>query len=165
MGKRSDKHIKNIIGKISIDKAPEDFTKKVMHDVFVSTNEDALKDATLSSLLKRTSIEEPSQEFVSSIMTKITTPLEIRYQPLISKKTWFIISGIVTVFVLFVFFSDSPEETSSLLTKASPYLTQAQHLFINLFKNITFSPLLTISLLCLSSMLLFDALLKRKLFR
>ena len=164
MSKKSDKHIKNIISTLGIDKAPADFTSKVMQDVFVSTNEEALKDATLSSLLKRTSIEEPSQDFVSSIMNQVETPVEIKYQPLISKKTWLLISGVVMAFMLFIFLSGSPKESSSLLTEALPYLDQAQHLFMNPFKSISISPLLTISLLCLSSMLLFDSLLKRKFF-
>ena len=99
MSKKSDKHIKNIISTVGIDKAPADFTSKVMQDVLVSTNEEALKDATLSSLLKRTSIEEPSQDFVSSIMNQVETPIEIKYQPLISKKTWLIISGVVMAFI------------------------------------------------------------------
>ena len=165
MNKKSDKHIKNIIHKVGIDKAPADFTSKVMQDVFISSNEEALKDTILSSLLKRNCIEEPSEEFVSSIMNQVETTAEIKYQPLIGKKTWFIISGIITAFVIFVFFSDSPKESSSLVTKALPYLDQAQHLLMNPFKSIRISPLLTISLLCLTSMLLFDSLLKRKLIR
>jgi uncharacterized protein YggT (Ycf19 family) len=164
MSKKSDKHIKNIIGKVGIDKAPVDFTRKVMQDVFVSTNEEALKDPALSSLLKRSTIEEVSQDFVSSIMNRVETPVEINYQPLISKKTWFIISGVVIAFILFVFLSGSPKESTSIFNKVSPYLDTINNLFSNPFKGFVLSPLLTISILCLSSLLLLDTILKRRSF-
>lgn len=164
MSKKTDKHIKNIIGKAGIDKAPVDFTSKVMQDVFVSTNEEALKDAALSSLLKRTSIDEPSREFVSVIMNQVETPIEIKYQPLISKKTWFIISGAVIAFILLVFLSGSPKESTSIFNKVSPYLNNINNLFSNPFKVIVLSPLLTISIICLSSLLFLDAILKKRSF-
>jgi len=164
MSKKSDKHIKNIISTAGIDKAPVDFTSKVMQDVFVSTNEEALKDATLSSLLKRTSIEEPSQDFVSSIMDQVETPIEIKYQPLISKKTWLIISGVVMAFILFIFLSGSTEESTSIFNKVSPYLNNMNNLFSNPLKGFVLSPLLAISIICLSSLLLLDTILKRRSF-
>lgn len=164
MSNKSDKHIKNIISKVGIDKAPADFTSKVMQDIFVSTNEEALRDATLSSLLKRTSIVEPSQEFVSSIMNQVETPVEIKYQPLIGKKTWFIISGVVIAFVLFVFLGGSPKESTSIFNKVSPYLNDLNRLFSNSLKGFTISPVLLISIFCLSTLLLLDTFLKRRAF-
>ena len=164
MSRKSDKHIKNIISNVGIDKAPVGFTSKVMQDVFVSTNEEALKDTTLSSLLKRSSIEKPSQEFISSIMNQVETPIEIKYQPLISKKAWFIISGVVIAFALFVFLGDAPKESTSILNKISPYLNDLNSIFSNSLKGFTISPVLLISIFCLSTLLLLDTFLKRRAF-
>ena len=164
MSKKKEEHIKDFININSIDKAPVNFTSKVMQDVFMSSNEEALKSKELNSLLKRTAIEKPSYDFVANIMNQVAIQKEIQYKPLISKKAWFIISATIVVLLLSVFLSDAPKESSSLLNKVSPYLDQAQQVFTNPFKNIVFSPLLTMSLLCLCSMLLFDTLLKRRLF-
>lgn len=164
MSKNIDEHIKDFININSIDKAPVNFTSKVMQDVFMTSNEEALKSKELNSLLKRTAIEKPSYDFVTNIMDQVAIQKEIQYKPLISKKAWFIISATIVVLLLSVFLTDAPKESSSLLNKVSPYLDQAHQVFTNPFKNIAFSPLLTMSLLCLSSMLLFDTLLKRRLF-
>ena len=164
MSKKKEEHIKDFINMNSIDKAPVNFTDKVMQDVFMSSNEEALKSKELTSLLKRTTIEKPSHDFVATIMNQVAIQNEIQYKPLISKKAWFIISITIVVLLLSVFLNDAPKESSSVLNKVSPYLDQAQQIFTNPFKNIAFSPLLTMSLLCLCSMLLFDALLKRKIF-
>jgi len=164
MSKKKREHIKKIINIKSADKAPADFTSKVMQDVFVLANDEALKDVPLENLLKRVDIDEPSHDFLSSVMSQVDIKKEIQYQPLISKKAWFVIFGAVIAVVLFSSISNTTNESVSTFNKISPYVDQAQQLFTNLFKNITFSPLLTISLLCLSSMLLFDAFLKRKLF-
>lgn len=164
MSKNIDEHIKDFININSIDKAPVNFTSKVMQDVFMSSNEEALKSKELNSLLKRTAIEKPSYDFVANIMDQVAIQKEIQYKPLISKKAWFIISVTIVVLLLSVFLTDAPKESSSLLNKVSPYLDQAHQVFTNPFKNIAFSPLLTMSLLCLSSMLFFDTLLKRRLF-
>jgi hypothetical protein len=164
MSKNKDEHIKDLININSIDKAPVNFTSKVMQDVFMTSNEEALKSKELNSLLKRTAIEKPSYDFVTNIMDQVAIQKEIQYKPLISKKAWFIISVTIVVLLLSVFLTDAPKESSSLLNKVSPYLDQAHQVFTNPFKNIAFSPLLTMSLLCLSSMLFFDTLLKRRLF-
>ena len=164
MSTKDDKHIKDIIRKIAANKAPNDFTKNVMKDVFMmSSNEEALKSKELTSLLKRTVREKPSQDFMEVVMGQIETQKKIIYKPLISKKGWFIISGTIIAMVVFVFFNATPNESSAVYDSVLPYLEETKHLFANPFKHIKFSPLLTIGLLCLSSMLLFDTLLKRRL--
>ena len=165
MSKNRKEHIKEFINKNSIDKAPANFTNKVMQDVFMSSNEEALKSKELTTVLKRTTTEKPSEDFVTNVMSQVEAQKEIQYEPLISKKAWIVISSIVVASVLFVFLDDAPEQSSNVVTKFSQYLDQAQYLNTNPFKNITFSPLLTMSLLCLSSMLFFDTFLKRKLLR
>lgn len=163
MSKKKKEHIKKFINTNSIDKAPANFTSNVMQDVFVLTNEAALKDATLSSLLKRTSVEKPSYDFASNIMTQLNAEKEIEYQPLISKKAWLIISVVVIASMLGTIFSNSTGNSASLFSEITPYIDQAKGIVNNPFKGAKVSPLLAISLLCLTSMLLFDNFLKKKL--
>ena len=165
MSKKSDKHIKNIISQVEIDKAPLDFTSKVMQDVFVSSKEESLKDAVLSSLLKRTNFEMPSQDFVSSIMDQVETPIDFKYQPLISKKTWVIISAFFVGLIIVAFLIDTPKESAASITKASLYLSSMTNLFSNAIKELTESPLLIISIFSLSILLLVDTYFKGKIIR
>ena len=165
MSKKSDKHIKNIISQVEIDKAPLDFTSNVMQDVFVSSNETALKDPVLTSLLKRTNSEVPSQEFVSSIMNQVETPIDFKYQPLISKKTWFVISAFLVGFIVIAFLIDTPKESAASITKASLYLSSMTNLISNSLKELTESPLLIISIFSLSILLLLDTYFKGRIIR
>ena len=135
MSKNKDEHIKDFININSIDKAPVNFTSKVMQDVFMSSNEEALKSKELNSLLKRTAIEKPSYDFVANIMDQVAIQKEIQYKPLISKRAWFIISATIVVLLLSVFLTDAPKESSSLLNQVSPYLDQAHQVFTNPFKK------------------------------
>ena len=163
MSKKQQKDIRKFINTNSIDKAPANFTNKVMQDVFMSSNEEALKSAALNSLLKRTTIEKPSYHFASNIMSQITAEKEIEYQPLISKKAWLIISVVLIAFVLVTIFSNSTDGSTSIFSEVNPYIDQVKSVFNNPFKGVEVSPLLAISLLCLTSMLLFDNFLKKKL--
>jgi len=164
MSNKKDKHIKNIISKVGIDKAPADFTNKVMQDVFVSTNEEALKDKTLASLLERTIIEKPSDTFLSDIMAQVETKKKVEFQPLISKKGWSVILSLFTIFVLYLIFNDGTEESASVLNNISPYLEASKNLFSNLFKGFYISPLLAISIFSLTILLFLDGTIKRRVF-
>ena len=170
MGKRNKEHIEKIMSKVGIEKAPTDFTKNVMQDVFISTNETALKDVKLTSLLKETTLETPSNVFVSNIMNAVEAKRNIEFKPLISKKGWLTICVFFIGTLVFMLSKGSPAESSTIFAKISPYLDEAKNMFSNPFKGTEFftgaelSPILVISLVCLSSMLLFDTLLKKRLF-
>ncbi len=170
MSKRNKGHIEKIMSKAGIEKAPANFTKNVMQDVFISTNEAALKDVKLTSLLKETTLEIPSDVFVSNIMNAVEAKRNIEFKPLISKKGWLTICGFFAGILVFMSIKSSPTEPSTIFAKISPYLDEAKNIFSNPFKGTEFftgaelSPILVISLLCLSSMLLFDTLVKKRLF-
>lgn len=164
MNKKEEKHIKNLMSKIEANKAPNDFTNKVMKDVFMmSAGEEALKSAALTSLLKRTVTENVQHDFTEAVMSKIEAQKDLAYKPLIGKKAWFLISSAVIAVLVLVIMNDTPKESNSIFDSILPYMEQTKVIFINPLKNISISPLFTISFLSLSSMLIFDALLKRKL--
>jgi len=162
MSKKKDEHIKNIVSQVRVDRAPNNFTDNVMKDVLIFTNQEALKSRELSSLLKRTSIQTPSENFTSDIVKLVSIEKEMDFKPLINKKAWFIVVTILIFMILFVYFNEMPQQSYAIFDKISPYLEETQHLFVNPFKGLRFSPLLIISVLCLSSMLIFETVLKRK---
>jgi len=170
MSKRNKEHIKRLIGEAGVEKAPLDFTKQVMQDIFVSASEEGLKDEKLATLLKEPGLEIPSNKFVSNIMKDVEVQRNLEYQPLISKKGWLVISAFFIGILVFVLFKDMPEQPSAIFAKLIPYLEASKNTFSNPFEgqkllNLTkLSPILAISLFCLSSMLLFDTKLKRRLF-
>ncbi len=170
MSKRNKEHIKKILREAGVENAPKNFTQHVMQDIFVSTSEEGLLDDKLSTLLKEPNLEMPSGTFVANVMNEIDVQQNLEYKPLISKKGWLIISTFFIGIIVFMFFKDSPQEPSAVLAKIIPYLEQTKNRFDlplienQFLKTPQLSPILAISLFCLSSMLLFDTVLKRRLF-
>ncbi len=170
MSKRNKEHIKKILREAGVENAPKNFTQQVMQDIFVSTSEEGLQDGKLKTLLKEPSLETPSITFVANVMKDIRAQQNLEYKPLISKKGWLIISTFFIEIIVFIFFKEGPQEPSAILAKIVPYLEQTKNMFDlpltenQFFKAPQLSPILAISLFCLSSMLLFDMLLKRRLF-
>ncbi len=169
MGKRNKKHMKKLLKETGIEKAPENFTQHVMKDVFISLNEEGLKDQRLAQILKTQSLEMPSDTFVSNVMEEVKMREDLEYKPLISKKGWFAICGFIVALMMFVLFKETPQESTSIYTKVTPYLEEAKNIFSNplegrtFFKETQLSPILTMSLFCLISMLLFDIKLRKRL--
>ena len=170
MNKGKKEHIKKMLNQVGVEKAPVDFTQQVMQDIFVSTSEEGLKDEKLATLLKEPNLEIPSTMFVSNVMKDIEMQRNLEYKPLISKKGWLLIGGFFVGMLVFVFFKDAPQEPSAVLTKLLPYLEEAKNrLDVSYspkgrFNAPELSPILAISLFCLSSMLIFETILKRRLF-
>lgn len=162
MSKKKD--IKNIINKNIIDKASMNFTDEVMKDVFLMSDSELLKDDALSSLLKRTIIEQPSEKIVGAVLSQVQVKNKMVYQPLISKRGWVVIFSLLTSFVLFVlFYNTSPTSTDFInIDIILPYLKFTESLISNPFKGMVFSPLLAISLFCISALLFVDTFLKKR---
>ena len=162
MNKKEQQHIKDLISQIDTDKVSSNFTDKIMKDVSLLVGDDSLKDATLTSLLQKSIIEEPSIEFVATTLQKIETKNEKMYKPIISKKGWVIIFSVTLILTLITIFSSKPTEGAYVLNEISPYLDVAKSKLTGLFRIITIPPLFLISILCLGTLLMFDAMLKRK---
>tara|TARA_R110002073_G_scaffold220418_1_gene380589 strand:- start:81225 stop:81719 length:495 start_codon:yes stop_codon:yes gene_type:complete len=160
------KDIKNIINKNAIDKAPMNFTEEVMKDVFLMSDSELLKDDALSSLLQRTIIEQPSESLVNAVLSQVEVENKMVYQPLISKRGWVVIFSVLIGFVLFVLFYNTSTASTGFINIDTllPYLKFTESLLSNPFKGMVFSPLLAISLLCISTLLFVDTFLKKRSF-
>ena len=139
MKKNKDQHIDKLLKKISTDKAPKNFTSKIMSDIDILTNEELLKDSKLSTLLKENAINKPSSGFVSNIMSSVETNREKIYKPIISKQSWFVIGIITAIVVVYAFYNNTPTTTSILVDKTAPYLERFLTLFSSFKINLNLS--------------------------
>jgi len=162
MSKKKEDIFKKLIDANAIDKAPVDFTKKVMQDVSILSNEELLEDKILTSILKRSSIEKTSKNFVSIVLNTIEIKNQVKYQPVINKKAWFIITTILILLVLYIIFYDSPAETTSIFSSATLYIDSFSNAFSNFINGFKLSSIFTISLIALSSLLVLDFSLKNR---
>lgn len=153
------KHIENLIKDASLDKAPKSFTDKVMQDVSVLANPIELKDEKLSSLLQNNLTESPSLNFTSSIMEAVEAKKTYKYEPIISKRVWFIITASFLSLMLYMFYNGKSEETSSVVSKLSPYLEKLS--YSGLSTEVNVSSIFVFSLFTLSTLLTVDYIFKR----
>lgn len=158
MNKGKKKHIENLIKDASLDKAPKSFTDKVMQDVSILANPIELKDEKLSSLLQNNLIEKPSLDFTSTIMETVEAKETYKYEPVISKKAWFIIATLCLGFVVYVLFNGKPSETS-IFSEISPYLEKMS--YSSFSYDINISSIFVFSLFTLSALLFIDYFFKR----
>ena len=162
MSKKKEDIFKKLIDANVIDKAPVDFTKKVMQDVSILSNEELLEDKKLTSILKSSSIEKPSKNFVSTVLNTIEIKNQVTYKPVINKKAWFIIVTILISLVLYIIFYDSPTETTSVFSSVTSYIDSFNNVFSNFINGFKLSSIFTISLIALSSLLVLDFSLKNQ---
>lgn len=69
----------------------------------------------VDKMLKSSTLESPSVDFTSQILSKIETLQQSKstvYQPLISKRVWGIIAGVCAIFVVYFFNTTSTESSS-----------------------------------------------------
>lgn len=160
MDRYKKKHIEQLVKESSLDKAPKDFTSKVMQDVSILSNEVELKDSKLTKLLQENLLESVPYNFTSNIIDTIENTEDI-YKPIISKSAWVVIISSFIGLVLYILFnSRSSSESPSVFSKISPYFQELSFNTISLEFNM--SSILVFSLLVLSSLLFLDYFLKQR---
>lgn len=169
MDKRKQQRIEDLLKNAPLNKAPRDFTSNVMGDLNMLSNEELLKDTKLSSMLKKVPLEQPSAQFVNSVMTVVETKAAFEYQPIINKRTWLFIGGAIIAFISYVFFTAVPTESPSIFSKASPYLERTlsafeatQSALQNFVQGFQVSSLLAMSLVTLMVLILVDFLSRER---
>jgi|GEM_PF-2432643 len=98
-----------------------DFTGSVMKMIELNVKQDHVKETALKELLQnRILIERPSKAFSRNIMRQIA-PVQIKAEPIISLKTWYMIAASVAITIMLCFFIKEPQaaqHTSSLTDQA-----------------------------------------------
>lgn len=162
MSKQDKEHIKDFLSNVNVDKAPVDFTDKVMQNIYALTGEETLKDANLSALLQKNIIEKPSENLLAEVMSKVDLSTTLQFKPLIGKKAWFVIILTLVALISFSIMNGTSTESSSILNEISPYLDQLKGFFNFSSKGFVLSPVLMISITSLFSLLIVDNFLKRE---
>lgn len=163
MDKSKQKQIEDLLRKSKPNKAPKGFANDVMDNLNALYNEELLKDKKLMSLLKKVPVEQPSVDFVNSVMVSVESKKAVEYQSIISRRSWFIISGMIMATISYVLYKAIPSDAPSLFSKASPYLERTQSAFQttqstlhNFMKGFEVSSLLAMSLMAFTVLILLD---------
>lgn len=124
---------------------------------------DLEKEKALTSLLQKYTLKEPSLNFTTNVLSEIHLNSKTSvYQPVISKKVWYAIFSIVILVVSYVLFS--LEGASSQSNMINLNLIKLANVFSFNLPKLLATPLFTLSLFALTSLLFLDYFLqKRKL--
>ncbi len=156
---KQDKNIDRFIKKnLRTEKPSTSFSNELMQQIHALENEN---EKVLSSLLQKHSLEKPSVNFTSRIMREINAvSSQSVYQPVISKKVWFVIFSVILSFVIFAIFNF---DNTAIQVKYIDGIVQkmSESLSYELPELIS-SPLMALSMFALSSLLILDRFLHRK---
>ncbi len=158
---KQDKNIDKIIKQnLSLENPSSDFSVNLMQQILDKETE---KEKALSSLIQKHVIEIPSAKFTFRIMQEITANASSHiptYQPVISKKIWFVLSSIILFVVVFTIlnFDNAPPEYNYL----QDFISKINGASSIKLPFILTSPIFALSLFALSSLLLLDRFLHRK---
>jgi len=158
---KQDKNIDKFIKEgLEVENTSLDFSDYVMQHIHAL---DIEKEKALTSLLQKHTLEKPSINFTSSILSKIQLNSKTSvYQPVIGAKAWYFIFSGITLFIFYVFlyFGDASSQSNFV----SDNLIKWENLFSFNLPPLFTSPLFALSIFALSSLLFLDYFLqKRKL--
>ncbi|MEN8124430.1 MAG: hypothetical protein ABFR32_04805 [Bacteroidota bacterium] len=158
---KDSKNIDKIIQEnLDIKNPSLDFTDKVMQQVLTS---EVNEEKALTSLLQKHTLETPSLDFTSKVMLGLPqNSSAFVYQPVIGKKTWYFISLIFILLVIYISFNlDTTPKQSEILI---PYLIKIKSIFSFNMPDILTSPLFALSMFALSTLLLIDYFIRNRRF-
>jgi uncharacterized integral membrane protein len=156
---KQDKNIDKFIKQnLSTEQPSSDFSSRVMQQI---NSLELENEKALSSLLQKHTLEKPSLNFTSKIMQEINAGSAIGvYDPVISKKVWFIIFS--TIFFLVIISVFNIENTPSQLSYLDIFMTKINEALSFKTPAVLSSPILAFSMFALSSLLFLDRFLRRK---
>jgi hypothetical protein len=160
--KDHNKNIDKIIKQnLKIEETSSGFSDNVMEQIY---DTDLKKEKALSSLLQRHIIEETTIDFTSKVLASIEQKSKVAiYQPVISKKVWFIITSVIAFVLVYTLLNEDAETTQNIYLES--FLSKVTGLFTTEYPTLSISPLFALSIFALSSLLILDHFLRnRRLF-
>ena len=156
--KREEKIDKLIRQHLKKEESGVDFTYKLIQKISVI---ETMKEQALQQLAKKYLPEKASEDFTLKVMRKISAEREVFvYQPVISKKVWGVIFGVLSVFIVAVLlFSDKGTQR---LTIANTYFNKFINVFSADYPGILNSPLFAMSMFAMSALLFLDYYIRNK---
>jgi hypothetical protein len=110
-----DKKLKKAIQKLKLDEPTDSFAVRVMSQIEAS-QELSLKLA-LTSMLKKKLASNPSDSFTAGVMSQIMPKAQSAVMPVISRKAWYWVAGIVTI-ILSIALISSTRSTTGLTNRS-----------------------------------------------
>jgi hypothetical protein len=158
---KKDKNIDQFIRKnLNVEKTPLNFSNKIMHQIYAS---EKVEEKALTSLLQKHTLKNPSVNFTSKVLLQIQAESKsVIYQPVISKKAWYLILSIFMFFIFYVFFY--MDNTSTEPNVADTYLLKIESLFSFNFMGLISSPIFALSIFALSTLLFLDNMFRDRSF-
>ena len=161
MTKKDKYNITKIVKKVDLNSPSELFTDSVMSKVNAISEINALNDPHLTLLVTKNILENPTSDFSTRVMARITALETLTYKPLITKKGWTVLILMFISLIIYVVFSQPEENTGN--TFISKYTSLTNNFIENFSNTITFdaqiSSILMMSVLSLVSLLLIDSFL------
>ena len=163
MSRKEDHKIKKLIQSVDLDAPSANFTEKVMDGININMDAAGLKDFYLTSLLKDNAQETTQVNFTSNVMSQVKKGVVSEYNPIISNKVWAILFILFLSVVSVVVFGEQAPANETYIFK---YVSIFEKIVINfsnsIVENSRLPSILTMSIFCLSILLLLDYFLKTK---
>jgi len=161
MENSKDDLFKKLIQEAGIESPSPGFTEFIMHGVQLEIQSEMVVNAELKSLLQQNAIEKPSADFMANVMSAVEVPAyKIVAEPIISKKTWYLVAAasivLITLLSFYYSFARETPNTSSGITSSNSVLTSFSHNIIAL------PPIYSMSLIAISGLLLMDYFLRNR---
>lgn len=162
MENSKDDFFKKLIQEAGVESPSPGFTETVMHGVQLEIQHEMVIHAELKNLLQQNTIEKPSADFMANVMAKVEVPVyKIVAEPIISKKTWYMVAAaciaLVTLLGFYYPFSEEILNTSSGTTNSDNIFT------IFSYNIITLPSVYSMSLIAISGLLLMDYYLRNRI--
>ncbi|MFH1320423.1 MAG: hypothetical protein ABII90_07210 [Bacteroidota bacterium] len=165
----NDDLLRKFFRETGMEKPSRDFTSRIMNRIEQS---ETVKDSITQGILQKAGTESPSAHFTRNVMQQVSAPSESfarLYEPVISKKGWYMIAAFIMIVTGIGFLSNntsSPVDkvTGGAISIVKLYMDTALSSFNSIMTNFNFSlPLLT-SLMVIGLLLLLDRLINRPAF-
>ncbi len=162
MTKTKDKILKKLIKKSELNTPSIDFTDSIIEQLQINVEKALNSDTSFAHLLHEKSTPIISNNFSENIISNIQKPkTKLIIQPIISKKLRIIFTSTLLFLIIFSFFirkktTTSSNSTFNFIDKVGVFLSQ----------NLTpeAQSIVFICIISFSLLLLFDYLIKKKLF-
>lgn len=155
MNKKRDDIINKLIKKVDLDSPSCDFTDSIMEQLTITFENEPNSDPIFTDLLKQSPKVYLPDNFTDTILETVNSPYStLRILPIITKKTGLVFSLVMIVLII----------VSFLLKKEAPITGNVNTYNLNflyeLVNNSSVMPILFMSIVSLSSLLLLDYNLK-----
>lgn len=163
MSRKEDHKIKKLVQSVDLDSPSANFAAKVMDGVIINMDDASLKDVYLTSLLKNNVQETTSVNFISHVMAQVQKGVVSEQKPIISNKVWVILFILFLSVVSLVVFGEHTPTNEIYISKYVPIFEKIVMNFANsIVENSRVPSILTMSVFCLSILLLLDYFLRTK---